>query len=217
MDATLAGREFRAPSGTRSAGRRPAADDGVLARLQLLHAIDDALLSAESVGAVAAAAVRLLRDIAGVDRAALWAWVPEAAEGRLLAAAPPADPPMAGRAAPIQDVPATLIERLVRGELVQLDRAVDGEVMTALPTLPAWARTWCAIPLVDGDGALGAITLVQRRGSPIDPVTIAVLRSAGAHVATALRRVQLREQLRIASERTAVILESSPIGILIAG
>ena len=182
-------------------------------RLEVLHALDHVLMSADSRADLAGATARLLRGATGADRVAVWFGDSRSHEVLLLASDPPVEQ---GLVLGVDAVSDLARERFLVRDPVRVDVVADGTGLVPLP-LPAWVQSWCALPLVDGDGPMGAITIASRQAGGFDADVVETARSAGDHLAMALRKLILRDELRETAVRMAAILDATPNGVLLVG
>ncbi len=184
-------------------------------RLQILHAIDQAILSATSPREMAAATTGRLRELVGATRASITLFNSEEGTANWLAVSSEAPTTLSAGAS----VPFTAFElpgQLERGEYRLLhDLRNLRELSPSAQTLLAEGiRTHLAVPLMVADKVFGSLNLSAARPEAFDPDVVEIAQQVAAQLSVALQNARLgeqvlrdREQLQRLSRRLLAVQE----------
>ena len=215
MDAAVTGME---PDGQQPVGLAAGADHATTQpapiRLEVLHDLDHALIAARSIEELGDTSTDVLRSATRADRIAIWLGDPQTGEVRLLASDPPAS---RGHRLHLDAMDSVALTHFLAHEAVEVEVGSLGADDALRSGLPSWVQSWCAVPLADHDGVLGVLTMSSRHPGGFDPGLVATVRSAGDHLAMALRKELLREELLQTVDRTSAILDAAPNGVVLVG
>jgi PAS domain S-box-containing protein len=187
-----------------------------VARLELVHDIDRAILSTGSTRDIAAAASERFRRLVRAERVGISSYDHETGMGRVLATAvegvSPGIPddivfPLAGQV-PLED--------WRRGDVIPYPdlRAVSATIPAAARALAEGYTLGATVPLVAGDRLIGAVTIAGNDPAMLRPETLTIARTVGDQLAIALQNARDREDLVASETRLRAMLEASPNGIL---
>ena len=175
-------------------------------RLEVLHEIDQALISGEAPEAIAAKAVVRLRDLLGVPRAIVNLFDLAAGEAEWLAAA--------GRRrvhrGPGVRFPLSLmgdVEALRRGELQVVDVASLPPSSSTEALLASGVSTYMVVPMIANGELLGGLSFGGEPGE-YSAEQVSIAREVAAQLAIAVQQARLHERVkRHAEELTQRVRE----------
>src|SRR5207249_1348216 len=163
-------------------------------RLRILHEIDRGLIAEQSPDAIAAAALRPLRELLGVPRAIVSLFDLAAGEVEWLAAV--------GRRrlrlGPGVRFPLAMmgdVEALRRGELQVIDTRALPRSPDADALLESGVLTYMVVPMVAGGELIGAVSF-GGVSSEFPPEQVSIAREAATQLAIALEQARLRERVK---------------------
>ncbi len=164
-------------------------------RLQVLHTIDRAILTAESPQAIARAALEHVRELVPCKRASVTIFSPEGAEVLVLAAQ------VDGQLQDSQPLLAEtleLSEELKRGELRRIDDLTNREGQASIykELLKQGIRSVINIPILVQGELIGTLNLGADQVSAFSEEAVDVLREVADVLGVALQQARLREQLQ---------------------
>jgi PAS domain S-box-containing protein len=163
-------------------------------RLRILHEVDRALIAEEAPGAIAAAALRRLRDLLGVPRAIVNMFDFAAGEVEWLAAA--------GRrrirVGPGVRFPLALmgdVEALRRGEQQVIDVASLPPSPEAEALLAGGVHVYMVVPMIAGGELIGALSFGGAPG-PFPPEQVSIAQEVATQLAIAIAQARLYERVK---------------------
>src|SRR5207249_634755 len=167
-------------------------------RLRILHEIDRGLIAEQSPDAIAAAALRPLRELLGVPRAIVNLFDLAAGEAEWLAAA--------GRRrirlGPGVRFPLELmgdVEALRRGELQVIDVASLPRSPDAEALLASGVRVYMVVPMIAGGELIGGLSFGGATGQ-FPPEQVSIAQEAAAQLAIAIAQARLYERVKRQTE-----------------
>ncbi|HET7087919.1 MAG TPA: ATP-binding protein [Anaerolineae bacterium] len=164
-------------------------------RLEEMHAIDRAILAAQSPVDIARAAVLRLRHLTGCERAgvALFDFENQTARSIVVEADQPAGPPE-GAVFPLEALPP--LDEL-RRETYQPDlTALAKRAPIFDDLLAAGMRSTISVPLIIEGQLTGHLFLTATRPAAFDAAAMEMAREVAVQLAVALQEAQLREELQ---------------------
>jgi signal transduction histidine kinase len=166
-------------------------------RLSNLHRIDQSILAAGSVKAIAQAAVAEMRRMTSAARAGLVLYDLDSEEGVILAGDVPGDTSIR----PGLRLPLTAFDpegTLRRGEVYHVtDLATQGQRgLLADALLAEGVRETIRVPLMAEGRLLGSLSVGGEKPGMFGEETISILREVADQLAVSLRQAQLHDQVR---------------------
>ena len=183
-------------------------------RLQVLHTIDEAVLTAWSPEEIADAALRHLHKLVPCERANVTVFDFESQEAIVLAVHPREEslfPP--GTRLPLESV--VEIESLQQGHvLVEEDLSAYPHPPPAIQALQAaGVRQYVAAPLLSQSGLIGVITIIPE--TSLSPEIEDIASEVASQIAVALYQARLRAALDSERKRLETLVEHMPEGVLL--
>ncbi len=163
-------------------------------RLEVLHKIDQDILAAQSPDAIAAAALRHIRDLVACRTASFMLYDLEAKEVRPLAN-PRMEP---GARLPLDTLGdiGDMLSALRQGKEYELDIASLSQQLTAVQAARAeGVRVMYVVPLIVEAKLIGALNLGLGAGDVLTPENLEVAREVADQVAIAIQQAELRRNL----------------------
>lgn len=170
-------------------------------RLEILRAIDQAILSAQSPQEIAQAAMRRVRDVLPVVRSsvALFDW--EGGEGEVLAYHREGETPLeAGVRVPLDDLRITDALRAGRPEVVEDLGALNGTNVTD-QLYREGVRAYISLPMIIEDELIGMVNIGAGHTRAFDANDQKIAREVADQLAIAIRQARLLEQVKQQTER----------------
>jgi signal transduction histidine kinase len=183
-------------------------------RLQVLHAIDEAVLAAWSPEEIADATLRHLHKLTPCESVYVDIFDFETQEAIVFAAYPHDRSLMpAGSRLPLGSV--VEIETLRQGQvLVEEDLASYPQPPPAMQAmLAAGVRRYIAAPMIAQDGLIGVLTIIP--DDPISPEITGIAREVASQIAVALDQARLRTALESEQKRLKTLVDHMPEGVLL--
>ncbi|OGO14108.1 MAG: hypothetical protein A2Z66_04445 [Chloroflexi bacterium RBG_13_66_10] len=171
-------------------------------RLSNLHRIDQSILAAGSLEAIAQAAVAEVRRMTSACRAGLVLFDPDAREGVFMAVDMAAARTSVGKGLRLPLAALDPDGTVRRGEVYHVkDLASPGKHGTLAEALfDEGVREYVRVPLMAEGSVLGALSVGGERPSSFGAEAISILREVADQLAVALRQAQLHDQVRLHAE-----------------
>jgi PAS domain S-box-containing protein len=193
------------------AERPPGAERGIVAHLEAVHRLSAAMVAATTVELIYDAALDALADSLAADRAAILLFDPDGVirfkACRGLSAAYRAAAEGHTPWSPDETAPEPIVVPDVAGEegLGSLRETILGEGI----------RSLAFIPLLYGDRLLGKFMVYFDTPHRYRPEELALARTVAGHIAFALERRRLEDELRLAAEQLEATLNAVSEGITV--
>jgi PAS domain S-box-containing protein len=189
-------------------------------RLRVLHEIDEAIISAYSVGEMAEAVIRQIPHLISCQRAIVGIHERKTDKLSLVTVkddSARSEPPAAWRE-PVDPASDPMLQKLVAGErcLVEDVQAVEvsSPWLEALQAGGARAVV-CEPVLIHGDFA-GMVGVARRETDPLLNDQVDVMRELAARLSIAWEQARLHEELEASEARFRTVFEEAGIGIALA-
>ncbi len=182
-------------------------------RLEALHEIDAAILSAQSADEIAQAALQRVRQLVPCMGTSIVTFDLEAGEGAVLAAQADAQLPVRrGMRFPLHR--GAELQALQQGQVLMLDD------MTALVQPPpavqsvvAWS--YVVAPLMVHGQLTGILVLVAEAAGAFSAEDVEIAREVASQITVAMQNARLQVALQVESQRLRTLVDNMPEGILL--
>ncbi|MBX3064219.1 MAG: PAS domain S-box protein [Anaerolineae bacterium] len=166
-------------------------------RLQILHSIDQAILSAQSAEAIAKLALRYFSQEAPFEGSSIAVFDFEAQQGSVyIAKGRDSDAPMASKQIPLPDWHAQDIAALRTGTTQVIEDSASDLPPDLQALLNNGAHSFLRIPLIAQSELLGTLTLSAKDTASLTPEFREIAGEVAAQVAIAILQARLDEQIR---------------------
>ncbi|NBB73101.1 MAG: PAS domain S-box protein [Bacteroidetes bacterium] len=170
-------------------------------RLEILRAIDQAILSAQSPQEVAQAAMRRVRDVLPLVRSSVVLFDREAGEGEVLAYYREGATPLnVGVRIPLDDLRITDSVRAGEPEVVDDLGALDGTEVTD-QLYREGVRSYISLPMIIEDELIGMVNIGAGHERAFGEGDQKIAREVADQLAIAIRQARLHEQVKQQTER----------------
>lgn len=185
-------------------------------RLQVLRALDAAILAARSPEEVAREALRYVRRLVPCDGAGVVVYQPTTQEGIVLAGDADKIPIGTGFRFPLVGVDKE-IEASRRGEVIFVPDigALPSPSLAETALLAAGVHAYIAAPLQGGGELRGWLAVASASPGVLTAEHVEVLQEVSAQLAVALYQADLRAALAAQEARLAALVERLPEGVLL--
>lgn len=165
-------------------------------RLEILHAMDRAILEAGSLEEMAGATLRRLRLLLGAPRAALALFDLEAGQGRWLAVDQDRETELGpGARFPLELMGDLGALRQGRAQVIE-DVAALGPIPVAQRLLAEGVRSYIVLPLVARGELIGSLNFGSRGPGAFPEESVRIAREVADQLAVAIIQARLREEVR---------------------